>query len=285
MKYVVTGATGHLGGFILGFLKKAGAEKDTIALVRSADKGKALEAEGFETRVGDYTDPESLVKAFSGADRLFFVSSGLGGSMPRVQQHENVIKAAKKAGIQFIAYTSLVKTDQSASFLAGDHLATEKYIQASGIEYTILRNNWYLENEMSVLQLAKATGEFVYSAGDGKVGWALRREYAEAGANVLLGKFPKTGILEMSGPRVTYQALAEALGKVLPNQFQVKGVSDDDYKIFLEGQKVPAEGVAAAIMIQQEIRSGVLDIDHSDFAAVLGREPLPLADAVKEVLA
>ena len=60
-----------------------------------------------------------------------------------------------------------------------------------------MRNNWYLENEWPIIELALKTGRFVYAASDGKTGWALKREYAEVAAKAVAGSaFPE--VLELS---------------------------------------------------------------------------------------
>ncbi len=79
-------------------------------------------------------------------DTLILVSSSEVGQ--RIKQHKNVIKAAKKAGVKHIIYTSLLgsSNDNTLKSLAGEHLATEDTLKTSGITYTILRNGWYTEN-------------------------------------------------------------------------------------------------------------------------------------------
>ncbi|MDK2967648.1 NAD(P)H-binding protein [Lacrimispora sp.] len=284
MKYLLTGASGKFGSFVLKFLKEQGVEKETIAVVRDEKKGVAIREQGFEVRVADYTDKSSLVSAFSGGERLLFISSVPGGEIPRLTQHQNVVNAAKEAGVQFIAYTSLAKADHSTSILAPDHLGTEKSIIESGMDYALLRNNWYLENDLSVFERADLTGVFAYSAGSERVGWALRREYAEAGARVLLGIVKDTGVLEMSGRALSYSDLAAGYAKTSQKPFEEKSFTDEEYKAFLEKSHVPDIAIEGTIAIQKEIREGALDIDHSDFERILGRSLTSLQDAIKEML-
>ena len=284
MKFAVTGASGKLGTFVLQYLKEQGAEKETIAVVRDSKKGESIKKQGFEVRIADYTDKNSLVRAFSGAERLLFISSAPGGEVPRLTQHQNAVTAAKEAGVQFIAYTSLAKADRSTSFLAPDHLGTEKSIIASGMDYALLRNNWYLENDQSVFERADSTGVFAYSAGSGRVGWVLRREYAQAAARVLLGIAKETGVLEMSGKAVTYSDLAAEYAKISKKPFEVKSFTDEEYKAFLEQHQASAMEIGGTLAIQKEIRDGALDVDQSDFEKVLGRPMTALSDSIKEML-
>lgn len=284
MKYIVTGATGQLGSLVLKQLKQAGLESDTIAVVRDEKKGNWIREQGFELRIADYNDQSSLLRAFNGGERLLFVSSLPGGEVDRITQHRHVVQAAKDAGIQFVVYTGLAHADESASILAPDHKATEKLIRESGIPFAILRNNWYLENEQSTLVTAVKSGTFTYGAGEGKVGWALRRDYAEAAANVLIGDANVEGVLELSGPAVTYNDLAISLEKLLDRKIEVDSLTLEEYNQFLLNNLPSKEAADGITAIQRDIRNGELDVERSDFSRVLNRPLTSLEEGLAEII-
>lgn len=284
MKYILTGASGKYGAIVLKYLKNQGVERDTIAVIRNEKNADTIQELGFEVRIADYSHENALAKAFSGGERLLFISSLPGGEISRLKHHENVIKAAKGAGITFIAYTSFPKADQSKSIVAPDHAVTERMIIESGINYAFLRNNWYLENELPIFDKANSTGIFAYSAGEGRVGWALRREYAEAGARILLGIDKSTGILELSGRPLSYSDLASCYAKISDKTIEEKAFDDETYKEFLAKAGDPEEIIAGTLAIQNDIRNGGLDIEQSDFERILGKPLTPLLDAVNEML-
>ena len=114
-----------------------------------------------------------MERVFEGIDRVLFVSGAPGN---RQKEHANVVEAAIKAGVSYIAYTSFAEADKATSPLAEDHLFTERLIEKAGISHTFLRNNWYLENELPLVEAAMNSGKFVYAAGNGKTGWAMKRE-------------------------------------------------------------------------------------------------------------
>lgn len=117
MNYLVTGATGGFGGYALDFLKESVLNSEIYALVRSEEKGEGLKKAGFNIRIGDYADAESMIAALKGIDRLLFVSGAPGN---RQEEHGNVVDAAKEAGVSYIAYTSFAGADHATSPLAAD---------------------------------------------------------------------------------------------------------------------------------------------------------------------
>ena len=126
----ITGATGQFGAIALDLLKAKQA--NVIALVRSPEKISGVEARKF-----DYSKTEGQVEALQGVDTLILVSSSEVGQ--RIQQHKNVIEAAKKAGVKHIIYTSLLgaSNDNTVKSLAAAHVETEAALTASRITYTI----------------------------------------------------------------------------------------------------------------------------------------------------
>src|SRR5690606_3399318 len=113
--------------------------------------------------------------------------------------HANVIDAAAAADVKHLVYTSAPAATTSALILAPEHKATEEAIAASGTPATILRNNWYTENYLSTIDQARATGEIVSSAGDGRVASASRKDYAAAAAAALLSPETTGHTFELSG--------------------------------------------------------------------------------------
>lgn len=284
MKYLLTGATGELGTYALHYLKEQVGLDEIVALARTEEKAAKLHEQGIEVRIADFSDYSSLLTAFKGIDRMLLISSQPGVAVSRSEQHKNAVNAAKETGISFIAYTSFPKGAASNSPLAQDHILTEKLISESQIPHTFLRNNWYLENEADTLSAAVSGHAFMYSAGEGKTGWALKREYGEAAVNVLTGKSAASEVLELSGTPITYATLAEALKIASGKKFEVVAMNDADYKAALISNGVPESAVSFILMIQNDIRNNALEVTSDDFEKVLGKPLTPLVDALKEFL-
>lgn len=278
--YAITGATGKFGKRALATLVQLVPDAHIIGLARNTDKASKTVPAGVEVRKGDYTDKSSLVTALTGVDKLLFVSSVPGGNMPRQEQHQNVIDAAKEAGVSYIAYTSYPQLETAKSPLSEDHKYTEKAILADGLNHSFLRNNWYLENELGTIQGALKGQPFGYIEGKGHVGWAAETDYADAAAKVLTLDDPKD-VYEFAGVPLLYADLASIVKQVSDVPFDVHAESDDEFKQGLINHGLDASTAAAITSMQTFISNGDLDEQTSDLTDVLGRPQTDLADVIK----
>ncbi|WP_339159504.1 SDR family oxidoreductase [Paenibacillus sp. FSL W8-0186] len=283
MKILVTGVTGKLGTKIVETLLKSVPADQLAVSVRNPEKAEGFRARGVEVRQGDFDHPKTLDTALTGIDRLLIISAD-GDNETRIRQHTNAVAAAERAGVKFIAYTSLVNAKESKMFLSPPHKATEEAILRTRIPYSFLRNNWYLENEISSIQGVLAGAPWVTSAGSGKVGWALQQEYAEAAAAVLAEDGHENTVYELSGKLMTQEQFASALGEVLGKDIPVQQVDDEAYADIMKGAGVPDFLVPFLIGIQQGIREGGLEVESNDFEKLLGRPATPVREALTQIV-
>jgi NAD(P)H dehydrogenase (quinone) len=283
MKILVTGATGKFGTKVVETLLKTIPASQLAVSVRKPEKAEGLRAHGVEVRQGDFDHPETLDSAFAGIDRLLIISAD-GDNDTRIRQHANAVAAAERVGVKFIAYTSLANAQESNNLFAPTHQATEKAILKTGIPYSFLRNNWYLENEISSIQGVLAGAPWVTSAGVGKVGWALQQDYAEAAAAVLAGNGHDNTIYELSGKPLTQEELVSALGTVLGKEVPVQQVDDATYADIMKGAGVPDFVIPLLVDIQRSIREGSLDFTSNDFEKLLGRSATPINEGLSQIV-
>jgi NAD(P)H dehydrogenase (quinone) len=283
MKILVTGATGKLGSFVVDTLLETVPAGNVAVSVRTPEKAEGLRSRGVDVRQGDFDQPETLDKAFAGVERLLIISAD-GDNETRIRQHAAAVAAAKRANVGFIAYTSATNATDSRLFLAEVHRATEEAIRATGIPFAFLRNNWYLENEVSSVQAVLGGAPWLTSAGSGKVGWATRRDYAQAAAAVLTGKGHDNAVYELSGKLLTQEELASALAGVLGRDVPVQQVDDDTYAGIMTSAGVPEPVVPILVAIQSAIRDGALEIESGDLEKLLGRPATPLREALQQIV-
>ena len=283
MKLLITGATGKFGTKVMEILLKTVPAEQLAVSVRNPEKAEEFRARGVDVRQGDFDQPESLDIAFSGVDRLLLISAD-GDNETRIRQHNHAVAAAKRAGVSFIAYTSLANAEASQNLFAPTHQATEAAIVKTGIAYSFLRNNWYLENEISGIQGLLAGAAWLTSAAAGKVGWALHQDFAEAAATVLTGEGHENTVYELSGQPLSQDELAAVLGDVLGKEVTVQQVDDVAYAESMAGAGVPDFVVPILVEIQKSIRVGSLDVESNDFEKLLGRPATPIQEALRKIV-
>ncbi|WP_423798693.1 SDR family oxidoreductase [Neobacillus sp. SAB-20_R2A] len=283
MKLLVTGATGKFGSKVVKTLLKTVAANQLAVSVRNPEKAEGLRARGVEVRQGDFDLPETLDTAFAGIDRLLIISAD-GDNETRIRQHANAVAAAERAGVKFIAYTSLANAMESNNLFAPTHQATEKAIVKTGIPYSFLRNNWYLENEIPSIQGVIAGAPWVTSAESGKVGWALQQDYAEAAAAVLSGEGHDNTIYELSGRLLTQEELTSALGNVLGKEVILQKVDDAAYADIMKAVGLPDFLIPLLVDIQRSIREDTLAVESNDFEKLIGRPATPINEALTQIV-
>ena len=277
----VTGATGQLGRLVIKALVEKGAGAKTVALARSPEKAADL---GVPARAFDYSKVETLGPALEGVDTLLLISSSEVGQ--RAAQHANVIEAAKQAGVGQIVYTSLLKADTSPISLAEEHRQTEAALKASGIAFTILRNNWYTENYTGSLKGAVENGAVVGSVGTAKVATASRADLAEATANVVLDAAGHAGkVYELAGVPYTLGELAAEAARQSGKPVAYNDLPQADYAALLKSFGLPEPVAQLISSADVDASKGAFYDDSGDLERLLGRPATPLADAVKAALA
>lgn len=283
MKILVTGATGHLGSKVVESLLGHVPPKHIIASVSDPKKAEGLKKKGVDVRHGDFDFSHTLDFAFKGADRMLLIST-MGDNETRIRQHLAAVEGAQRAKIKFIAYTSIAKADTTSMWLGEVHRATEAAIKATGIPFCFLRNNWYIENEIPIIKAAMDGGPVATSAGEGRVGWAPRADYALAAANVLTGSGHAHKVYELSGPPSNYAGLAAALGEVLGKDIPLQILNDETFAAQISKSGMPAAMAPFVVSIHRAIREGALDIESGDMETLMGRPPTLLRAGLEEIL-
>lgn len=279
----VTGATGQLGRLVIeALLKKVPAEQ-IVAAVRSPEKAADLAAKGVTVRKADYSQPDTLMSAFSGVDKLLLISGSEVGQ--REAQHQAVINAAKSASVKFIAYTSLLHADTSPLGLHVEHVATEKALAESGIAYALLRNGWYTENYLASAPPALEHGVFIGAAGEGKIASATRADYAAAAARVISEEGHAGKVYELAGDQAwTLSELAAELSRQSGKNVVYQNLSEADFAAALKSVGLPAG--LADMLADSDVgasKGGLFDDSHT-LSALLGHPTTSLAESVKGIM-
>lgn len=277
---LVTGAGGALGRLVMAELIARGATE----LRAGSRRPEALEITGATPLRVDFDDAASLEAAFAGIERLLIISTdAIDAAGTRARQHRAAVEAARRAGVGHVVYTSMpAPTADHPIFFAADHLATEEAIKASGMGYTILRNNWYFENLALSVPGALAHGAQLTAAGAGRIAHGARADFAAAAAGALLGE-TQSATYDLSGPEAqSVEDQIAAINAALGSAIAVVPMADAALEATLRDAGVPGPLAALLVGADRAAREGRMDKVTDHVERLSGRKPQSLAQWLGE---
>jgi NAD(P)H dehydrogenase (quinone) len=283
-KILVTGATGQLGREVVNQLLDKVKANDIHALVRDTAKADDLKSKGVSLVKGDYTNYESLVDAFTGVEKLYFVSSS--DVMNRLTQHENVVKAADAAKVGHIFYTSAQRKSEDGTSpigIVGDaHWKTDILLKKSGLTYTILKHALYADIlPMFMGEKVLETGIYL-PAGDGKVSFATRKDMASVASVVLTTAGHENKVYEIAGETsYSFKDVAEILSDLSGKNVAYISPSAEEFSEVLRGKGLPEQMIMGTVTFCQAIAQGEFDFPNGTLKKLLGRDPQSVRDYLK----
>lgn len=280
---LVTGASGHLGAAVVANLLKRVPASEIVALVRDENKSAALRQQGVNIQIGDYNDIASLDNAMKGVTKVLLISST---TLTRLGEHSNVVDAAKRANVEQIAYTGVTMKGLESSPLKTlmiSHFQTEDYIKASGLPYTFLRNTLYADMLPFYIGEQVLNTNIIFPAGNGKVPFALREDMAEAAARVLTepGHLNKT--YHLTGNTLySFHDIAKTLSDLSGKEITYTDIDPAAYQDRLKQAGAPEMWIQVGASFAASIKNGEFELVYDDLSGLLGREPGPVADILRE---
>jgi NAD(P)H dehydrogenase (quinone) len=281
---VITGASGQLGRLVIAQLLESVPASQIVAAARDPQKVADLAAKGVQVRHADYSKPETLDRAFEGAEKILLISSSEVGE--RVPQHQAVIDAAKRAGVKLLGYTSVLHADTSALGLAEEHKQTEAALAQSGVPTVVLRNGWYHENYTAGVAHAVENGAHYGSAGDGRISSAARADYAAAAVVVLTSTDDQAGkVYELAGDdSYTLKEFAAQIAQQVGKPVVYTDLPEADYKAALLQAGLPAFVAELLANSDAAAAKGALFDDSRQLSRLIGRPTAPLAASIAQAL-
>jgi uncharacterized protein YbjT (DUF2867 family) len=267
----VTGVTGALGGMVSRALAEVGVSQRMLA--RTPSKAPALpDATVVEF---DYADRTACETALSGVETLFFVSGR--EDEHRLSHHRTVVDAAAAAGVQHVVYTSFVGASPTSTFTLGrDHYATEQFLEASGVAYTFLRDNFYQD---LLPYFIGNDGMLRGPAGHGRAAFVARADVARVATAVLQDPEAHAGrTYDLTGPEaLTLYEVATLLTTGLRRSVSYVDETVPEAYASRDHYGAPDWQVDAWVSTYTAIRAGELEQVSGDVEALTGRPATGLA--------
>lgn len=263
----IAAATGNIGRVLWPALAEAG--KPVRLLVRNplpAAEGDP----GVETAVVDLDRPDTLVKALSGADRLFLLSPG----PDTPAQDAAAIRAAHDAGVRHVVLLSSLGVELGGVGGGRPHAPGEQLLRDSGLDWTILRPNEFMTNTLWWVDEIAARGTVSVPSADGRVGYVDPADIAAVAAAALTVPGHEGAIHRLTGPKaLTTAEAAAALSDVLERPVEHVNVTEEQYREGAAGAGTPAPMVDMLSEYYAAVREGRMAVLTDDIEQILGRPP------------
>jgi NAD(P)H dehydrogenase (quinone) len=273
----VTGATGGLGGRVARRLAGRGVAQRLVV----RDAARAPELDRAEVAEATYGDGEAMRRALDGVATLLMVSAS--EDRERVKLHTTAVEAAVAAGVGRVVYTSFFGAAPDCTFTFGrDHWHTEEALKASGVRWTFLRDNLYID---FLPLMAGADGVIRGPGGNGRAAVVARDDIADAGVAVLLddtGRHDGRGY-DMTGPEaLTLAEVAEQLSRVAGRPITYQEETLEEAYASRATYGAPDWEVDGWVSTYTAIANGDLERVSGDLEALAGHPPIRLAGFLRD---
>jgi uncharacterized protein YbjT (DUF2867 family) len=279
---LLTGATGKTGSETAKALAARGVK--ARALVRNPDKAAALGQAGIELVVGDASNADSVRKALVGISKLLIL---LPNSRSQLDLEKGLVDLARSAGVRHIVKMSSMEAKASADTpIPKIHWDSEEYIRASGLAWTMIKPNFFMQNLLASAPRIKEGKAFSLPMGNGKTAMADARDIGAVTAEALAGKGHEGKSYEITGPELlTFGEVAERFSEVLGTKISYVAADPAAYLEILK-RVLPNEWHANAVSeLFREIAEGGLKHKTDTFRQLMGREPISLSQFIRDHIA
>jgi uncharacterized protein YbjT (DUF2867 family) len=280
---LVTGATGNNGSELVKLL--ASRAIPVRAMVRSRQGSDALAAlPGVEIAVGDFDLPESIARALEGIHKAFLVTN----SSARAQEQQcGFVATARRAGLKHIVKLSqyAAREDSPVRFLRY-HAAVERSIMESGIPYTILRPNLFMQGLLALRATIQTSGQFFAPIGDARVSVVDVRDNAAAAFAALTEAGHEGRVYELTGPEaLTHAEMAERLSGALGRAIRFTDLAPEAMREAVLGLGFPAWQADGLVEDYAHYRRGEAQAVAPGVLEATGRPPRSFAAFARDYAA
>jgi len=222
---LITGATGNVGKELIKTLSTQQVTFRAMVRSRTAANG-IVSIGGAEVVMGDFDDAKSIEDALQGVDSAFLVTN----SSERAEiQQTRFVDSAERVGVKHIVKLSqwAADVDSPVRFLRY-HAVVERKIKESGIAFTFLRPNLFMQGLLAFRETIVGQGKFFAAAGDAKISAVDVRDIAAVAAAALTEEGHEGRIYDLTGPEaLTHAEMAQKLSKALERDIEYVDVPEE----------------------------------------------------------
>jgi len=278
---LLTGVTGKTGGETAKQLLQKGAR--LRALVRDPAKAADLQAAGVELVVGDVADADTVRRALQGAEKAFLT---LPNGQRQLEQEKQFTDLAVAAGVKhLVKMSSMEAVPHAETPIPRAHWAVEEYIRASGLAWTMVKPNFFMQNLLASAAGIKSNRRFSLPMGNGTTGMADVRDIGAVCAEVLTGTGHAGQSYAITGPEVlTFQEVADRFSAVLGEKVEYLPLPMEQFRERMTGILEPWH-LNAVCELFREIAATGLSHTTETFRTLIGREPRSVTRFIQDHVA
>jgi uncharacterized protein YbjT (DUF2867 family) len=276
---LITGATGKTGGEVARQL--AAIDMPFRALVRDPDKAAHIRDLGAEVVGGDCADEASLAAALKGIGKAFLV---LPNNEEQLVLEKKFTDACVAAGVQHLVYlSSLESVPESKNPITQNHVAAQNHIRASGMEWTMIRPTFFMQNFETYAPRIKSARQIVLPVGHGTVSATDLRDVGEVIRDVLTKPGHASRSYDLTGPELlTFSEIAERFSQMLGMTVEYVDQPMEEFAELLRKLGLSEWRVDAVCKELEAIAAGVVDHTTDTIEELLGRSPTSLEQYIQD---
>jgi len=276
---LITGASGTVGGAVSEEVRKA--DKAFRAMYRSEEDARNAPA-GVSTVIADFSSKESIKTVLADVDTVFLVCSPIPAL---VELESNVIDACRESGVKHLVLNSALGAGDYPKSFPRWHRVVEQRLEASGLAYTILRPNSFMQNILAYnAPSIRAQGAFYAAMGNARIAFLDVRDIARVAVGTLVSPREHAGkTYDLNGPEaVTYAELAERISRVAKRPVEYVDIPEAAQRKSMLDLGMPEWQVNALLELQQYYTSGQGGDVTDVLPRLLGRSPVKLDQFLEE---
>lgn len=268
---LITGGTGTTGREVVAELQRLGAAS-VRALVRDPARALFIREAGFETFEGDFDRPETLDAALEGVETALLLTPP---SPLTYAYQRDFIEASKRAGVRRVVKLSAVGADASAPESFGKwHGQAEEFLKASGLGWTILRPNFFMQNLLGQAHTIATQGAIYQPGGDARASLIDARDIASVAARALTDAGHEGKTYTLTGPEaLSYGEAAAKISEATGRPVRYVAITPEQFREGALAQGLPEWLVSALGLLNDLFASGDAAEVTDDVRRVGGREP------------